>query len=117
MFTVSINQNLTIADVFDTDVYIDPSVTTYPITDLEFEKITQSGQFALWQYKNGQVVESEFAPEILKAEYNQQQKKYRVEFYQLWSDPIFMKWQRQEATQQEWLDKVEEIKLMFPYQE
>jgi hypothetical protein len=117
MFTVSINQDLTIKDVFNTEIYIDPNVTTYPITEAEKNMISQSGNMGLWQYKNGVVVESEQAPEILKAEYNEKQKKYRVEYYQLWSDPIFMKWQRQEATQQEWLDKIAEIKLMFPYQE
>lgn len=30
--------------------------------------------------------------------------------YQLESDPLFFKWQRGEATKQEWLDKVQEIK-------
>lgn len=30
------------------------------------------------------------------------------------SDPIFFKFQRGEATQEEWLAKVEEIKLRFP---
>jgi hypothetical protein len=29
------------------------------------------------------------------------------------SDPLFFKWQRGEATQQEWLDKVAEIKLRW----
>jgi len=117
MYKVSLTDNLTIQDVFDTEIYLDESVTTYPITDADFVKITESGQFSLWQYKNNKLVESEFAPEILKNEYNEKQKKYRVEYYQLLSDPIFMKWQRQEATQQEWLDAISEIKLMFPYQE
>jgi hypothetical protein len=30
------------------------------------------------------------------------------------SDPIFFKWQRGEATEQEWLDKVAEIKARYP---
>jgi len=117
MYTVSISENLTIENVFNTDVYIDPDVTTYPITEAEKDMISQSGNMSLWQYKNGVIVESEFAPEILKNDYNIQQKRNREKSYQLLSDPIFMKWQRQEATQQEWLDKVEEIKLQFPYQE
>lgn len=29
------------------------------------------------------------------------------------SDPLFFKWQRGEATQQEWLDKINEIKERF----
>jgi hypothetical protein len=117
MFKISIDSNNVVENVFDTNIYIDPDVITYPITEEEKDMISQSGNMALWQYKDGKVVDSEQAPEIRKDEYNQEQKKYRVEYYQLMSDPIFMKWQRQEATQQEWLDKVEEIKLMFPYQE
>jgi hypothetical protein len=34
----------------------------------------------------------------------------RKEAYKEESDPLFFKWQRGEATQQEWLDKVNEIK-------
>jgi hypothetical protein len=34
----------------------------------------------------------------------------RKEAYREESDPLFFKWQRGEATQQEWLDKVTEIK-------
>lgn len=38
----------------------------------------------------------------------------RAEAYRTESDPIFFKSQRGEATQQEWLDKVAEIKSRFP---
>ena len=34
--------------------------------------------------------------------------------YQTESDPLFFKYQRGEATEQEWLDKVAEIKARFP---
>lgn len=34
--------------------------------------------------------------------------------YQAESDPLFFKYQRGEATEQEWLDKVAEIKARFP---
>lgn len=37
-------------------------------------------------------------------------EEYRKDAYRNESDPIFFKWQRGEATQQEWLDKVNEIK-------
>ena len=30
------------------------------------------------------------------------------------SDPLYLKWQRGEATEQQWLDKIEEIKKRFP---
>lgn len=38
----------------------------------------------------------------------------RAEAYRTESDPLFFKAQRGEATQQEWLDKVSEIKLRYP---
>lgn len=34
--------------------------------------------------------------------------------YQLEADPIFFKWQRDEATKEEWLAKVAEIKARYP---
>lgn len=39
----------------------------------------------------------------------------RQEQYQLVSDPIFMQYQRGEATEQEWLDAVQAIKDANPY--
>jgi len=41
---------------------------------------------------------------------NEANKILRANAYKQESDPIFFKWQRDEATQQEWLDKVNEIK-------
>lgn len=34
--------------------------------------------------------------------------------YQNEADPLFLKWQRGEATEQEWLDKIADIKERFP---
>jgi hypothetical protein len=54
-------------------------------------------------------------------EITQQQAKYaaqveaqRAEAYRTESDPLFFKSQRGEATHQEWLDKVAEIKARYP---
>jgi hypothetical protein len=44
----------------------------------------------------------------------EQQKAARSAAYAKEADPIFFKWQRGEATEQEWLDKIEEIKERFP---
>lgn len=41
-------------------------------------------------------------------------ERQRREAYAAESDPIFFRWQRGEATQQEWLDKIAEIKARFP---
>lgn len=42
-------------------------------------------------------------------------KENRAVAYRLESDPLFFKSQRGEATEAEWLSKVEEIKQRFPY--
>jgi hypothetical protein len=41
-------------------------------------------------------------------------EEQRREAYAAESDPIFFRWQRGEATQQEWLDKIAEIKARLP---
>ena len=43
-------------------------------------------------------------------EINAIHEKSRKDAYREESDPLFFKWQRGEATEQEWLDKVAEIK-------
>jgi len=40
----------------------------------------------------------------------------RTTLYPLFSDPIFFKWQRGEATEQEWLDMIAKIKACYPDQ-
>jgi hypothetical protein len=117
MYKVSISQNLTIENVFDTDVYIDPNVTTYPITEEEKNMIYESGSMGYWQYKDGKVVESEFKAEMLKNSFNAGQKLNRQLAYTKLSDPIFMKYQRGEATKEEWEAKVAQIAARYPYQE
>ena len=52
-------------------------------------------------------------------EYKYEQKLKAVEnnrrnAYQDEADPLYLKWQRGEATEQEWLDKIQEIKERFP---
>ena len=51
------------------------------------------------------VLTEKSAEEIANLEEGFKKEAYREE-----SDPLFFKWQRGEATQQEWLDKVAEIK-------
>jgi hypothetical protein len=52
-------------------------------------------------------------PEQIKAQID----AARLAAYQAESDPLFFKYQRGEATEQEWLGKIAEIKAKFPYQE
>jgi len=46
-----------------------------------------------------------------EAEMLRQQRQYA---YQQEADPLFFKWQRGESTEQEWLDKIAEIKARYP---
>jgi hypothetical protein len=44
-------------------------------------------------------------------------KAARAAAYAAEADPLFFKVQRGEATEQEWLDKIEEIRARYPYPE
>ena len=50
----------------------------------------------------------------LQADRAEQTRQQRQAAYQQEADPLFFKWQRGEATQQEWLDKIAEIKQRYP---
>ncbi len=54
--------------------------------------------------------------EKLKEFKNSVAKKNRSSAYISESDPLFFKYQRGEITEQEWLDKIEEIKERYPYE-
>lgn len=41
-------------------------------------------------------------------------KQLRADAYKQESDPIFFQWQRGTKTQQDWLDKIEEINQRYP---
>jgi hypothetical protein len=44
----------------------------------------------------------------------EQARAQRLEAYRLEADPLFFKFQREEISQQEWLDKIIEIKNRYP---
>ena len=46
-----------------------------------------------------------------------EQEAQRQAAYTQEADPLFFKYQRGEATEQEWLDKIEEIRERYPYPE
>jgi hypothetical protein len=66
---------------------------------------------------NKPVVRDMLPEDMPQAPSLEQQQDLRARTYKNESDPIFFKWQRGEVTEQEWLDKVEEIKLRYPYPE
>lgn len=83
---------------------------TQNITELTPEKINDVWT-QVWQVTDA--TPEEVAERT--ASYNEQQKQNRLLAYERESDPIFFKWQRGEGTQQEWLDKINEIKARYPY--
>ena len=52
----------------------------------------------------------------LKEHKNAIAKANREQAYKTESDHLFFKWQRGEITEQEYLEKVEEIRQRFPYE-
>jgi hypothetical protein len=59
----------------------------------------------------------ELLPQELQEQANIKQRRLdgqRIQAYRTESDPLFFKAQRGEATHQEWLDKVAEIKARYP---
>jgi len=61
------------------------------------------------KFKTKEQVETEKKEAELQQVENNRRNAYRNE-----ADPLFLKWQRGEATEQEWLDKIDEIKERFP---
>jgi hypothetical protein len=53
----------------------------------------------------------------LIAQHNKEMEAKRIAAYRNESDPLMFKWQRGEATQQEWLDAVANIKARYPTKE
>jgi hypothetical protein len=47
---------------------------------------------------------------------NKTVEQNRIEAYRAESDPLFFQWQRGEATEQQWKDKVAEIQARYPYE-
>lgn len=97
------------------DVY--PVVAAdYPQVDHTKNVVEEDPNFVngVW-YQDYTVVDA--SPEEIaqrEADMNNEAKQNRINAYRDESDPLFFKWQRGEATEQEWLDKVAEIKARFP---
>lgn len=66
-------------------------------------KPTQNELDALW-------------PATQKTVHNNGQQAARSNAYRNESDPLFFKWQRGEATEQEWKDAVAAIQAQYPYE-
>lgn len=88
----------------------------YPQVDITKTVIEETPNFinGVW-YQDYKVINAS-EEEILqrKLELNTIAENNRASAYKEESDPLFFKWQRDEATKQEWLDKIEEIKQRYP---
>lgn len=95
----------------------------YPVTPAEYPQVDYTKNVieetpnlinGVW-YQDYTVVDAT-AEEIAdrKAALNFEAELNRAEAYRTESDPLFFKWQRGEATEQEWLDKIAEIKTRYP---
>jgi hypothetical protein len=50
----------------------------------------------------------------IQADHAEQVRQQRQSAYQAEADPLFFKWQRGQSTEQDWLDKIAEIKARYP---
>ena len=67
-----------------------------------------------WQWYDFAEDRDNAIPELSNKEKLQQVENNRRNAYRNEADPLYLKWQRGESTEQEWLDKIEEIKDRFP---
>lgn len=99
----------------DWNVYV---VAKVDRPDVDYTKNVTEGTpvFQAGQWTQVWIVTDASAEEIAerKANLAVQAEARRSEAYRDESDPLFFKWQRGTATEQEWLDKVAEIKARYP---
>lgn len=72
--------------------------------------ITEEAQIG-WTYSDGKFSPPPPPPPPSKEE----QQTARANAYREEADPLFFKYQRGEGSEQEWLNKIEEIRGRFPY--
>jgi hypothetical protein len=75
------------------------------------------GQRAKWDGSKWNIIDKTPEPELKPEPTKQEQQDARQSAFQREADPLFFKVQRGEATEQEWLDKVAEIRARYPYPE
>lgn len=70
----------------------------------------------VFNFKTGEATVEQFTPEpyVPPQPTQEQIDARRQQAYQVEADPLFFKWQRGQATEQEWLDKIAEIKQRYP---
>lgn len=83
------------------------------------DPIQYNHNFPEYDMETGEEIKSDIAEgwsrPITLEEKNEAVRKIRGLYLQSEADPLFFKYQRGEITEQEWLDKVQEIRDRFPY--
>lgn len=109
--------------VYDCEVEVPDGTKSIPKYHTFQAPPQQEGHYAImrggWVLIEGEkpVYPPPIDPEIEKQEFNNQQKNSRELTYRAESDPLFFKYQRGDATLEEWTSKIQEIKERFPYRE
>lgn len=76
----------------------------------------QTGEVSIIELTAEEVAEREaYARDVLPGKIRKRVESDRAAAYRTEADPLFFKAQRGEATNDEWLAKIEEIKARYPY--
>lgn len=104
------DENLATWDVYPVKATQKPSVDHTQNVNEDTPKFINNEWVQVWETTPASVDEiaERKAKKIAQAEQN------RADAYRNESDPLFFKWQRGESTEQEWLNKVNEIKTRYP---
>lgn len=109
------NPLVSFADVVSQQVLLEYGVYPAVSTSAPVVPATQVAEPAGFEYLNGTYTQTWRIRDMdvqELAQYALERKMLRAEAYREYADPLFFKYQRGEATQQEWLDKVAEIKSL-----
>ena len=113
---IHLNEDLSIDCVVDNDFPNPDGWQLISVTDEQAQRaLSIDYNTRLWQWKNNDVVESEFRQKVLDDAYNYEQSLLRAEAYPTISDPVFFQYQRGQKAEQDWLDAVQRVKDMYPY--
>lgn len=107
--------------VFDQAVEVPDGTTAIPPYHTFQAPPEKDGHYAVMQggwklYPGEKPMDPDLDPVIIKARYNESQRQARADAYRNEADPLFFQARRGDATEQEWLDKVAEIKSRYPYE-
>ena len=104
------DDGLALWDVYPVKATQKPSVDHTQNVNEDTPKFINNEWVQVWETTPASV------DEIAEREANvvAQAEQNRANAYQNESDPLFFKWQRGESTEQEWLDKIAEIKTRYP---